>query len=106
MKYYGSIGYVETTETAPGVWTEVITEREYCGDILQVSRRLENPEHGINDNVNIQNKISIVCDPYALDNFMNIRYITWLGKKWKVSDVDVEPPRLIFTLGGLHNDTN
>lgn len=103
MKYFGSVGYAETTQTSPGVWEEVITERQYYGDILQVHRRLDNNQQ-VNDDISISNKISIVADPFALDNFMNIRYVTWLEKKWKVSDVDVETPRLVFSLGGLYND--
>lgn len=105
MKYYGSIGYAETTETSPGVWEEVITERQYYGDIVKVSRRLEHSEY-LNDDVNVSNRISVLADPYALNNFMNIRYITWQNHKWKVSDVDVEPPRMIFSIGGLYNDGN
>lgn len=103
MKYFGSVGYAETTQTSPGVWEEVITERQYYGDILQVHRRLDNNQQ-VNDDISISNKISIVADPFALDNFMNIRYVTWLEKKWEVSDVDVETPRLVFSLGGLYND--
>lgn len=103
MKYFGSVGYADTTQTSPGVWEEVITERQYYGDILQVHRRLDNNQQ-VNDDISISNKISIVADPFALDNFMNIRYVTWLEKKWKVSDVDVETPRLVFSLGGLYND--
>ena len=103
MKYFGSVGYAETTQTSPGVWEEVITERQYYGDILQVHRRLDNNQQ-VNDDISISNKISIIADPFALDNFMNIRYVTWLEKKWKVSDVDVETPRLVFSLGGLYND--
>lgn len=105
MKFYGKVGYAVETETIPGVWTG-ITERNYSGDVLQVSMRLENNEHGINDNVNISNKISIVADPFAYDNFMSIRYVEWCGKKWKVSDVDIEPPRMIFSIGGLYNDND
>lgn len=105
MKYYGPVGYAATTETAPGVWEETITERYYYGDVTQVSRRLDNSQ-GINDDINIRNRISIISDPYALENFMNIRYVGWLNKKWKVSDVEVQPPRLIFDVGGLYNDGN
>lgn len=105
MKYYGAIGYAETTETAPGVWEEVITERFYYGDVLKVSRRLERTEY-LNSDVNISNNISILADPYALNNFMNIRYITWQNHKWEVSNIDVEPPRMIFSIGGLYNDGN
>lgn len=103
MKYYGTVGYAETTETAPGVWEETIVERSYCGDIIQLNRRLETKDT-VNDGINITNKISIVSDPYAIQNFMSIRYVTWLGNKWKVSDVKVQPPRLIFSIGGLYND--
>lgn len=105
MKYYGTVGYAETTETAPGVWEETIVERPYCGDIIQLNRRLETKDT-VNDGINITNKISIVSDPYAIQNFMSIRYVTWLGNKWKVSDVQVQPPRLIFSIGGLYNDGN
>lgn len=105
MKYYGKVGYAETTETAPGVWEEVIVERSYAGDIIQVSRRLEDKQN-INDSINVTNKISIVCDPYALNNFINIRYIEWLGQKWKVTDVQIQHPRLLFSIGGLYNDGN
>ena len=30
-KFYGVIGYAKRVETEPGVWEEVITEREYYG---------------------------------------------------------------------------
>ena len=33
-KFYGVIGYAETLETSPGVWTEQITERNYYGDLI------------------------------------------------------------------------
>lgn len=105
MKYYGAVGYAETTQTTPGVWKEQIVDRYYYGDIIQVHRRLDSSQQ-INDDVSVSNKISIVADPYAVDNFLNIRYITWLGKKWKVSEVSVETPRLVFSLGGLYNDSD
>ena len=60
-KYYGVIGYAETTETEPGVWEELITTREYSGDLLSNFRNLQN-SGDINDNVNIANKISILAD--------------------------------------------
>lgn len=103
MKYYGAVGYAETAQTVAGVWEEVITERNYFGDILQVHRRLDSSDK-VNDDISISNKISIVADPYAINNFMNIRYVTWLEKKWKVSEVSVETPRLVLSLGGLYND--
>lgn len=101
-KYYGSVGYANSTEPNPGVVVEEITTREYYGDVLYNTRRLENSGE-VNDDINVSNKISIVADPYALDNFWKIRYATFMGQKWKVKSVDVERPRLILTLGGLYN---
>lgn len=101
-RYYGSVGYANDTEPSPGVAVEEITTREYYGDVLYNTRRLENSGE-VNDDINVSNKISIVADPYALDNFWKIRYATFMGQKWKVKSVDVERPRLILTLGGLYN---
>jgi len=101
-KYYGSVGYEDTVESAPGIFKEEIIPRDYYGDILQNNRKLENSGE-INDSINVSNQISIVADPYAMQNFWRIRYATFMCQKWKVKDVKVEFPRLILTLGGLYN---
>ena len=101
-KFYGKIGYAETVEPVPGVWKEQITEREYFGDVIRNSRRLQNSGN-LNDDVMISNEISILSDPYAVNNFHSMRYIEFMGAKWKVSDVEVQYPRLLLTLGGLYN---
>jgi len=101
-KFYGSIGYVATVETRPGVWEEQITERRYAGDVLQ-NRRLVQSADQLNDNVNIANEISIVADPYANGNFNAMRYVVFAGAKWKITNMRVEYPRLILTIGGVYN---
>ena len=101
-KWFGKIGYVVTEETEPGVWEETVTEREYFGDITRNFRRLENGT-SVNDNITVANEISIVADPYAVQNFHSMRYITFMGTKWKISTVEVVYPRLRLTLGGVYN---
>lgn len=101
-KWFGKIGYAETTETKPGVWKEQITEREYFGDLLRNSRRLQSTST-LNDNVIIANEISILADPFAYENFHAMRYATFMGTKWKISNVEVQYPRLILTLGDVYN---
>lgn len=101
-KFYGKIGYVETVETKPGVWTEKISERNYYGELIRNTRRLENSGN-VNDNINIANEISIVADPFAYKNFHSIRYVEFMDSKWKISSVEVQYPRLILTIGGLYN---
>ena len=102
-KWFGKIGYAETEETSPGVWKEQIVEREYYGDLIRNTRRLQTADK-VNDDINISNEISIVADPYAMSNFHSIRYAEFMGAKWKISSVEVSYPRLILTLGGLYTN--
>lgn len=101
-KYYGQIGFAESVESAPGVYIEKIVERNYYGELVRNSRRLQSANQ-LNDNINISNEISIVADPYADKNFHMMRYIEFMGTKWKISNVEVQPPRLILTAGGVWN---
>ena len=101
-KYYGKIGFAESVESAPGVYVEKIVERNYYGELVRNSRRLQSANQ-LNDNINISNEISIVADPYADKNFHMMRYIEFMGTKWKISNVEVQPPRLILTAGGVWN---
>lgn len=98
-RYYGVVGFMgNTVETVPGVWNEEIVERPYYGDVTRNTRRLQSGEH-LNDSVVVSNEISIVSDPYALQNFHAIRYISWMGTNWKVTSVEVQYPRLILSIG-------
>lgn len=103
MKWFGIIGYADTQETSPGVWEEVITEREYYGDLLQITRRWEGAQQ-VNDNLNISNKISVVLDPYLSEHFHTIRYVTFHNAKWKVTTAEVRYPRIELTIGGVYNE--
>ena len=101
-KYYGQIGFAESVESSPGVHVEKLVERNYYGELVRNSRRLQSANQ-LNDNINISNEISIVADPYADKNFHMMRYIEFMGTKWKISNVEVQPPRLILTVGGVWN---
>ena len=101
-RFSGKVGYIENQQTAPGVWKSVVTERHYYGDVNRAVRKLENGSD-INDNIVINNEISIVADPYAQTHFFAIRYVEWQGVKWKVSNTEVLTPRLILTIGGMWN---
>lgn len=101
-KFYGVIGYADTMETAPGIWEEKITERKYFGELIRNTRRSESSGN-LNDNINISNEISILADPFANQNFHSMRYVEFMGTKWKISSVEVKYPRLILTVGGVYN---
>lgn len=101
-KWFGNIGYAEMIEVEPGDWKEQITARPYFGDAIRNTRMLQN-SNGINDNVNVGNQISIVADPYANQHIYDMRYAEFQGSRWKITNVEVQFPRLILTLGGLFN---
>lgn len=105
-KWYGNIGYANMVEIAPGDWTEKIVTRPYYGDSIRNTRLLQQNSESTNNNVNIGNQLSIVADPYANDHIYDMRYAEFQGNKWTISNVDVQFPRLILTLGGLYNDGN
>jgi hypothetical protein len=102
-KFFGKIGYAETEQTSPGVWEEKITEREYFGDLTRNTRRLQSSGN-LNDNIVVANEISIVADPFANQNFHAMRYVEFMGTKWKISNIEVQYPRLILTLGDQYNE--
>jgi hypothetical protein len=101
-KFYGVIGYAETVETKPGVWKEQITEKMYYGDLVRNIRKLQTTDQ-LNDDINVANEISIVADPFANENFHSMRYVEFMGAKWKIANVEVQHPRLILSVGGVYN---
>lgn len=102
-KFAGKIGFTETYESEPGVWTECITEHDYYGDILKQSRRWETASNTTNDTPTIQNTFSILADSFMYEHCYAMRYIKYLGQKWKVESVTIDRPRITITIGGLYN---
>lgn len=103
--FYGPIGFVETIEEPAdsGIWVEVPIEKNYRGEIQRNSKRWDPNSDSVNPNLNISNTISIVADPYISNKLNCVRYIKWLGGYWEITSVDVEPPRLILSVGGVYN---
>lgn len=101
MRVSGVIGYGTQTQIRPGVMKDVITEVKFRGDVLRPS---SGPEEGekVNDDLKVSASISVVAGAYHSKHVHQIRYISWQGQLWKVSNVDVAPPRLILRLGGLY----
>lgn len=102
-KYYGRIGFVKPEETVPGVWVDVATEREYPGDIIKNVRRWDTRSDGINDNLNLNNSISIIADDFMLENASYIKYVELMGSLWDITTIDIQRPRLTLTIGGVYN---
>lgn len=102
-KWSGVIGYGQQVQTSPGVYEDVIEKREYSGDVIQNNARWSVSQESTNDNLNVNNRISILADPFARDNFHTMRYVTFMGTEWKITNVEVQYPRLVLTMGGVYN---
>ena len=102
-KFHGEIGYAESIETKPGVWTDRITERTYTGDVIRDTGNWSTPSDSTNDDLTINNQISIVADPYAYQHCYSMKYIVFMGTKWKIKSVEPKYPRLILNVGGVYN---
>ena len=102
-KWCGKIGYLQTMETEPGVWEDdVINERLYYGELIR-NRKLYQNSGGVNDDINLSNQISIIADPFVMQNFQHMKYVEIANVKWKISDIEVQYNRLILTIGGIYN---
>ena len=106
-KFFGVIGFAvgcqEGTGEDEGIIKELpVVERVYYGDVLQNTRRFDTGSD-INDDLQISNRVSIMADAYANEHFFAMKYVDWMGALWKITNVDVQRPRLILTIGGLYN---
>ena len=101
-KFVGKVGYAVSVEDPPGVWKDQLMTRAYCGDVLRVKSKWDD---GVSrqDDLRINNEFSIVADAYAYQNFARIKFIEWMGVRWKVTSVEVQRPRLILQIGGEYN---
>ena len=101
------IGFLRTEETDPeehpGVWKEVLRERRYYGDVLSNSRRWDQ-NGNLNDNLVINNRISVVADKFIEKNLGAMKYVRWLGDTWKITNVEIQYPRAILTIGGQYHE--
>ena len=114
-KFSGKIGWVdskeqiipadeeeEIEEIKTGIWLDEVTEVDYSGDVIRESKQWSSGEK-VNDDLTISNRLSIIADNFAYENFSTMRYVIWNGIYWKVSSVEILRPRLILTLGGVYN---
>lgn len=102
-RFCGLVGYCIPEETRPGVWIDKIVEKTHYGNEERHTFRYQNNANSTNDDLNINNQISIVANEFADVNAPYIKYVVFKGAKWKVTNIDFQRPRIILTLGGLYN---
>ena len=103
MKYSGKIGFwFDDVEIRPGVYKNQIVEKDYTGDIQRSMQHWQSGEQ-VNDKLRVNNSISIIADLYLQENLSSIKYVTFMGAKWKVTSIDVKYPRVILEMGDVWN---
>lgn len=102
-RYAGEIGYAVTAQTEPGIYSPVLKPRKMVGDVISASKRYEGSDK-VNSNITLSHRISVLGDAFAFENFMFIKYATYLGTKWEVISVEIQRPRLILSLGGVYHE--
>lgn len=102
-KFFGRVGYASAQEEVkPGVFEDVIVERNYYGDVIRDARSLSEGEN-LHQDLSVGNQISILADAYANDHFFAIKYVEWAGVLWTVPSVEVQRPRLLLSLGEVYH---
>lgn len=101
-KFYGNIGFATQQETSPGIWEDAIVERPYKGDVLSNGRRWNDADNNINDEFTINNSFSIISDAFLYRHIPVMRYIEYMGAKFKITSVDVQRPRVTISVGGVY----
>lgn len=101
-KWFGKIGYAIQKESEPGIWEDEIVERDYYGDLLTDNRKRQT-NNNVLDEITLSNMVSIIADPFAYNNCSCMAYAEIMGARWKISEVEVKPPRLNLTIGGVYN---
>ena len=104
-RFYGPIGFSKgdkESDTRPSRYVPQIEERMYSGELLKNYARMRSADRSVDD-FGINNDISIVADPYALNNFSSMKYVGYMGTLWEVTGVTVEYPRLRISFGGVYH---
>ena len=103
MRVSGVIGYAIPTKIRPGVVEDVIVEKKFRGETVRPPSSGPEESQKVNDDLRVGVTISVVAGAYHSTHVHQLRYISWQGNLWKVSNVDVQHPRLTLRLGGLYN---
>lgn len=106
-RFYGAVGFEILEETRPGIYTPTYRERNYKGDVVKSNRKWS-PSESVNDNLDINNDISIISDSFALSNFGVMRYVRWMEQVFSIKSamIDTERHRITLNLGGIFNVSN
>lgn len=101
-RFYGNIGFMNPVEGEGSVWSETYVWRPYYGELIRHSFRY-NKTDKLNDDVALNNEISIFADDFAYSNYHLMRAVEIDGILWTIESVTVDRPRITLSVGGVYN---
>lgn len=109
MKWCGKIGFFVEEEVfkdgiGTGVWKNRIVEKQYLGDLVSDYRSQDAGNNQVNDNLNVNNRISIIADRFIDEHIIDIKYIEFKGQKFKLKAFSQNYPRIELSIGGVYHE--
>lgn len=102
MKYSGKVGFASKVQTSPGVWEDTIIERDYIGDVLQRTERLDEGDSVI-PRYYTTTSVSVLSDGVLKERYSDVRYVTFGGIRWTVQSIIHKFPRIEMFLSEEYN---
>lgn len=104
-RFCGMIGFLSTDENPdrPFIHSPAFVEKKYYGDFLSKGWKTDNGD-GANDKLKLETRVSVIANSFMKQNLGYMKYVIIDGFKWSISSVELQHPRVIFTVGGLYND--
>lgn len=101
-RWFGKVGFGIEEDKGYGNYETDIVEKEYFGDLIRSYQRNSYSQISTNDEVTLNNQLSIIADEYSLANLSAIKYAEISGNYWKVTGVEEQYPHLLLSLGGAY----
>lgn len=103
MRWSGTVGFVKSVEEKPGKFVDKVTEYHRTGTVLKNTWNSTVGKDGPVEDYHVTNRIAVVANPAMMRDYAYARYVTWQGVRWRIASTDMQPPEMVFTLGGLYN---
>lgn len=86
-----------------GEFTSGIEEHKFAADITRLNNNVIANSKSTNDDLKLDMAFQIHLNKFTYSNFQWIKYVEFNGQKWKITNVQVQRPRLILQAGGVWN---
>lgn len=101
-KYHDKIGFV-IPKTVNGRTVFEPVEVSAYGEMTQYNFKWNSDQTQLNDQIRLNNVLSIVCKPFLIQNLTYLKYVWYQGTRWSISNVQISHPRLILNIGEAYN---